>query len=117
VSNHLCSAAGDGNYGQNIGAGFAPNQIAFMITNAMYNSEMPKFPGPYGSDNVDTSQFSAWGHFSQIVWADTQSVGCATQYCPGGVVNAGGSSPYFTVCNYFPRGMCGCDLIGSLLTY
>jgi hypothetical protein len=76
-----------------------------MITNAMYNGEMPKYPGPYGSDNVDISTFSAWGHFSQIVWADTTQVGCATQYCPNGLANAGANTPpYFTVCNYFPAG-------------
>lgn len=101
----LHRAAGDGNYGQNIGAGFTPGQIAFMITNAMYNGEMTQYPGPYGSDNVDTSNFAAWGHFSQIVWADTTQVGCATQYCPNGLQNAGPNTPpYFTVCNYFPPG-------------
>ncbi len=101
----ICRSAGNGNYGQNIGAGFTPSQIAFMLTNAMYNSEITKFPGPYGSDNVDTSNFGGWGHFSQIVWADTTAVGCATQYCPNGLVNAGPNTPpYFTVCNYFPAG-------------
>jgi Cysteine-rich secretory protein family len=101
----LRRAAGDGNYGQNIGAGFTPGQIAFMITNAMYNGEMTKFPGPYGQDNIDTSTFGGWGHFSQIVWADTLQVGCATQFCPGGLANAGPNTPpYFTVCNYFPPG-------------
>jgi hypothetical protein len=56
------------------------------------------------------------GTFQSDSRADTQSVGCATQCCPGGVVNAGGSSQYFTVCNYFPRGMSGRDHIIKLLT-
>jgi hypothetical protein len=92
-------------YGQNIGAGFRPDQIAFMITNAMYNGEIPFYPTPYGNDNPDLSNFGRWGHFSQIVWANTAQVGCATQYCPNGLQNAGsGVPPYFTVCNFSPPG-------------
>jgi hypothetical protein len=75
-----------------------------MITNDMYNGEMPKFTGPYDTDTIDTSNFGAWGHFTQIVWKSTQQVGCATQYCPNGLQNAGGITPYFTVCNYYPPG-------------
>jgi len=75
-----------------------------MITNAMYNGEMPNYP-EYGVDNPDMTNFSKWGHFSQIVWKATTSVGCYTQYCPNGLANTGsGVSPYFTVCNYSPQG-------------
>ena len=74
-----------------------------MIGNDMYNGEMPEYPGPYDQDNVDTSNFNSWGHFSQIVWKGTQQVGCATQNCPGGVQNAQGTND-FTVCNYQPAG-------------
>lgn len=77
-----------------------------MITNAMYNGEIGFYPGPYGQDNIDTSNFSRWGHYSQLVWRDTTSVGCATTYCPQGLANAGRNiPPYFTVCNYYPSGM------------
>ena len=78
-----------------------------MITNSMYNMEINFFPG-YGVDNVDLSNFSRWGHFSQILWRDTTSVGCATYDCSGvagGLQNTGaGVRPLFTVCNYFPPG-------------
>ena len=97
--------ANGGGYGQNIGAGFTPEQIGFMITNAMYDGEFSKYPTPYGNDNPDLSNFASWGHFSQIVWAGTTQVGCATQYCPQGLQNTGGGvPPYFTVCNYSPPG-------------
>jgi hypothetical protein len=54
--------------------------------------------------------FEVWGHFSQVVWKATTHVGCATQYCPGGLsadtplVNV---PPYFTVCNYREVGNMG----------
>ncbi|EXJ84003.1 hypothetical protein A1O3_04670 [Capronia epimyces CBS 606.96] len=94
---------GGGGYGQNIGAGYLPVQVPSMIGNDMYNREMPLYPGPYDSNNVDTSTFASWGHFTQIVWKGTQQVGCATQYCPQGLTNAA-FAQYFTVCNYYPPG-------------
>ena len=98
------TAAGGGGYGQNIGAGADPSGVAAMITNEMYNDEIGFYPG-YGIE-PDMSNFESWGHYSQIVWKSTVGVGCATQYCPGGLANTGGNvSPYFTVCNYSPPGM------------
>lgn len=92
-----------GNYGQNIGAGAPPTEIDKMITNSMYNDEMMLYPG-YGSE-PSMNDFHSWGHFSQIVWKETVSVGCYTQHCPGGLANVGSNvSPYFTVCNYYPAG-------------
>ncbi|OQU99940.1 hypothetical protein CLAIMM_05508 [Cladophialophora immunda] len=97
------NTAGGGSYGQNIGAGYTPAQVPAMIGNDMYNKEMPHYPLPYGVDNPDTSNFDSWGHFSQIVWKETQQVGSATQFCPNGVVGAE-FTQYFTVCNYYPPG-------------
>lgn len=91
--------AGGGGYGQNIGAGAPADEIDQMITNQMYNDEMMLYPG-YGAE-PDMTNFEKWGHFSQIVWKSTTSVGCYTQHCPGGLENVSGNvSPYFTVCNY-----------------
>ena len=73
----------------------------------MYNSEMMNYPGPYGNDNPDMDNFESWGHFSQIVWIGTASVGCATYNCAlaGGLLNvASDVLPYLTVCNYYPPG-------------
>lgn len=74
-----------------------------MITNLMYNDEMMYFANLYGQASPDTSNFDAWGHFSQIVWKGTKQVGCATVVCPS-LQNAGGSNVPFTVCNYLPAG-------------
>lgn len=84
-----------------------------MITNSMYNGEINFFPG-YGQNNVDLSNFGAWGHFSQLIWTDTISVGCFTADCSAtGLANTGGGvRPLFTVCNYYPPGeyrSCYCD--------
>jgi hypothetical protein len=73
-----------------------------MIGNDMYNHEMPYYPTPYGLDNPDTSNFGAWGHFSQIVWKGTTGVGCATSYCA--TLQGATFTNYFTVCNYYPPG-------------
>jgi len=100
------TSTGGGGYGQNIGAGSPPSDIPSMISDLMYNDEINYYPG-YGGE-PDMSNFEKWGHFSQIVWKSTTGVGCATQYCPGGLANAGGGvSPYFTVCNYGPAGNFG----------
>lgn len=97
------TSTGGGGYGQNIGAGSPPSDIPAMITNLMYNNEIGYYPG-YGRE-PSMANFHLWGHFSQIVWKSTTSIGCATQYCPNGLANTGGGvSPYFTVCNYSPPG-------------
>lgn len=95
---------GGGGYGQNIGAGAPPDEVNRMITNQMYNNELMLYPA-YGVE-PDMSNFEAWGHFSQIVWKQTTTVGCFTQYCPGGLGNIQSDmvSKYFTVCNYKPGG-------------
>jgi hypothetical protein len=56
--------------------------------------------------NIDTDAFDKWGHFSQIIWADTTDVGCATVDCTSqGLGNVGSNvPPFFTVCNYYPAG-------------
>ena len=78
-----------------------------MINNEMYNGEIDFYPLPYGVE-PDMSNFEQWGHYSQIVWSSTTHVGCANQYCPGGLANTGSDvSPYFTVCNYSPPGNFG----------
>ncbi|KAJ9493483.1 hypothetical protein LTR99_006141 [Exophiala xenobiotica] len=109
------TSTGGGGYGQNIGAGSPPSDIPAMITNLMYNAEINFYPLPYGIE-PDMSNFEKWGHYSQIVWKSTTSVGCATQYCPNGLANVGsGVSPYFTVCNYSPPGNFGGEYAANVL--
>ncbi|RMD43316.1 hypothetical protein DV735_g1875, partial [Chaetothyriales sp. CBS 134920] len=99
------SKAGDGIYGQNIGAGFAAQNVAAMVGDAMYNDEIELYPGPYGNE-PDMTTFESWGHYTQIVWSDTTDVGCWTTDCSAtGLANvASGVGQQFTVCNYYPPG-------------
>ncbi|PGG95316.1 hypothetical protein GX51_08253 [Blastomyces parvus] len=94
------TSVGDTSYGQNIGYGIAPQDIGKMLTNMMYNDEAGLFAGMYGRANPDMSNFSKWGHFTQIVWKGTKTVGCATVKC-------GNHLRWNTVCNYGPPGNFG----------
>ncbi|KAM0327487.1 hypothetical protein ACHAQA_005775 [Verticillium albo-atrum] len=43
---------------------------------------------------------AATGHFTQMVWRDTKTVGCARKYCTTGAQIKG----WYLACEYFPRG-------------
>ncbi|KAK2809988.1 hypothetical protein FQN50_003402 [Emmonsiellopsis sp. PD_5] len=91
------TSIGGGDYGQNIGYGFAPDSVGKLLTNMMYNDEAELFSSFYGMADPDMSQFKSWGHFTQMVWKDTKTVGCATYNCNNDI-------NHFTVCNYGPPG-------------
>ncbi len=44
------------------------------------------------------------GHYTQIMWNDSTQVGCAAQYCPGGVSNFSSRESTLIVCHYSPQG-------------
>lgn len=43
------------------------------------------------------------GHFTQLVWKDTTSVGCGARMC-GGDGRSGSARGWYLVCEYWPRG-------------
>ncbi|KAI9785503.1 MAG: hypothetical protein M1839_009244 [Geoglossum umbratile] len=94
------TSTGGGGFGQNIAAGTPPENVAKVVSDQWYNSEVALFT-QYGIASPDMGDFHAWGHFSQVVWKDTDRIGCATQQCSGGVSGVPSNvPPYFTVCNY-----------------
>ncbi|KAI1273733.1 CAP domain-containing protein [Xylaria sp. FL0933] len=107
---------GAGGYGQNIalwgvssGAEElgAAGAVKMATTNMWYDGEFNSFlPSYYGQATPDMSNFEAWGHLSQLVWAGTTSVGCHAQFCPKGTAYSNLDS-WFTVCNYSPPGNVG----------
>ncbi|KAL2126061.1 hypothetical protein VTI74DRAFT_1836 [Chaetomium olivicolor] len=108
---------GNGPYGQNLAMWGSSAQsaqsmdpsilVARAASNGWYNNELNLFPsGDYGKASPDMSNFSKWGHFSQVVWAGTKKVGCATVFCPAGTMSASMGS-WYTVCNYYPAGNMG----------
>jgi uncharacterized protein YkwD len=108
---------GGGGYGQNIAAYGATGDenlgaaesVAMAITDMWYNGEVNSFlPSYYGQANPDPNTFENWGHFSQVVWNGTTSIGCASVLCPDGSIFQG-LQTWFTVCNYYPAGNMGGD--------
>ncbi|RDW66927.1 hypothetical protein BP5796_09676 [Coleophoma crateriformis] len=101
---------GGGGYGQNIASWGATDAtsvnastvMAAMITNMWYNGEVALFQDFYGLANP-TTNFDAWGHFSQIVWKGSDTVGCAVTLCAAGTI-FDGFEGWFGVCNYGPEG-------------
>ena len=86
--------------------------VAQAASDGWYNGELKLFPaGDFGKDTPDMSNFSKWGHFSQLVWKGTKQVGCATHFCAAGTLSSLDS--WYTVCNYFPAGMCFLEMIYS----
>jgi hypothetical protein len=76
------------------------------ITESWYKAEMPYMEGYYGMDNIPDSVFHQVGHFTQVVWIDSTSVGCVSLDCGDNMIVNGEKSNLnkFTVCNYEPAG-------------
>ena len=51
---------------------------------------------------INSSNITATGHFTQMIWANTVEVGCAMAHCPQ--LNGLSNDAYFGVCNYGPGG-------------
>ena len=96
IFDHLMYVNGGG-YGQNL-AGGTGTTIDDSI--AMWYGEAPEYDSYYGQSNPP---FVA-GHFTQMVWASTTSLGCATHSCDGSVGTFTGE---LTVCNYYEFGNMG----------
>lgn len=83
--------------GENLAAGYsnATGSIdAWGLERTKFNFKKPDFS-------------EATGHFSQVVWKSTTSVGCGRKLCDG---KGNPSSPgWYVVCEYFPPG----NMLGS----
>ena len=86
--------------------------VARAITTQWYNGELNAYSPNFYGNEPDMGRFSVWGHFSQLVWVDTEELGCAVHYCPKGTMNDD-VGVWYSVCNYFPAGK-SCRLAPSL---
>lgn len=80
--------------GENLSIGaagyFAPRDLAGAFVDERQYFRPGKFP-----DNSTTGQWSDVGHYTQLIWAGTEEVGCAMTR---------GSEFDFLVCRYWPSG-------------
>ncbi|CAK7273143.1 hypothetical protein SEPCBS119000_005493 [Sporothrix epigloea] len=123
-AHNLKPGSSTGSYGQNIAVYGASGDVASTnpsgvvaqaVTDMWYNGEVWQFPEDgYGESNPDMSNFEAWGHFSQVVWAATTEIGCASQYCAPGTIYSGMGS-WFTVCDYRSQGNMGGEYGSNVL--
>ncbi|CRK14666.1 hypothetical protein BN1708_011191 [Verticillium longisporum] len=79
-----------GQYGENLAIGYGTPTAAAKA----WGDERAKY------DFQEGVYFPATGHFTQMVWRDTQKIGCARKYCTSGASIKG----WYLACEYFPRG-------------
>nr|AEK06327.1 venom allergen-like protein [synthetic construct] len=89
----------DAPYGQNLAAQW-PHTNNYLTRVEKWYNESSKYSG-----NPHLEYSSGIGHFTQVVWADTNKIGCAVQDCSNGLSQGLGDDNWtFTVCNYDPAG-------------
>ncbi|KAL2269304.1 hypothetical protein VTJ83DRAFT_1488 [Remersonia thermophila] len=113
VFDHDVSINGGG-YGQNLAMWASSSlenmlnvgelgSVARAISNGWYNNEAYLYANEYGKPTPNWDRFADFGHFTQLIWKNTQEVGCFTYLCPAGTMLDTMSS-WYTVCNYSPSG-------------
>ncbi|KAI9772290.1 MAG: hypothetical protein M1840_001039 [Geoglossum simile] len=78
-----------GPYGENLAKGY-PNASAAVQG---WGDERAKY------DFAKAKFSDATGHFTQLVWKDTKTVGCGRKQCGSST-----SPSWYVVCEYYPRG-------------
>ena len=65
----------------------------------------------FATGSCDTSVVPMCGHYTQVVWAATTTLGCGTATC--GDISGAGFGGTILVCNYAPPGRCLCGFAPS----
>ncbi|KAF2788377.1 PR-1-like protein [Melanomma pulvis-pyrius CBS 109.77] len=81
-----------GPYGENLASGY-PNASASIVA---WGHEREEYDFNKGDFSKQT------GHFTQLVWKATTSVGCSRTRCDKH--DSGGAPGWYVVCEYWPRG-------------
>ena len=81
-----------GQYGENLAQGYRDPTLAVEAWAAEEDNYNYKNPNPGDST----------GHFTQLVWQNTTTVGCGASYCRNNADN--GANGWFLVCEYDPAG-------------
>ena len=91
------------NQGENWRSWSAANALTAreVVENGWASDERENYD--YASNTCDGGHPLGCGHYTQVVWRDTEEVGCAVQVCPEGLEYwPGGREIWF--CRYFPPG-------------
>lgn len=88
-----CADSGQGGpYGENLAEGYASPTLA-----------VDGWAGEEAHYNYAKARFTEkTGHFTQLVWKNTTSVGCGAVQCANSAPN--GVEGWYVVCEYYPRG-------------
>uniref|UniRef100_A0A3Q3JEJ0 SCP domain-containing protein n=1 Tax=Monopterus albus TaxID=43700 RepID=A0A3Q3JEJ0_MONAL len=85
--------------GENIWVGYPPSSFSVKIAIENWVNEKQ-----YYNYNSNTCS-KVCGHYTQVVWASSYKVGCATQLCPNGIREEfSPNEGAIFVCNYAPAG-------------
>ena len=84
-----------GAYGENLFAGSPPGAYSPQQVVDAWAAEVQWYD--YDSNSCSAPAGQSCGHYTQVVWADTQRVGCGMAVCPDG-------SWEIWTCNYDPPG-------------
>ena len=90
--------AGRGNLGENLSASTREDAPAQVVE--AWSSEAPDYD--YAQSSCAAGKVC--GHYTQLVWRETQAVGCASARCTRDSPFSGFSTWYLYVCNYAPPG-------------
>uniref|UniRef100_J3L045 SCP domain-containing protein n=1 Tax=Oryza brachyantha TaxID=4533 RepID=J3L045_ORYBR len=85
----------DGPYGENLFWGSAGGGRGWMAAEAVRGWVEEKKDYSYASNSCAAGKVC--GHYTQVVWRDSTSVGCVRVQCEAG-------RGVFIICNYEPRG-------------
>ncbi|KAL1685017.1 fruiting body protein SC7 [Schizophyllum commune] len=86
------------------------NLAAWFSTQANKPMNIPQGVGGWNDEepNYNATTYSGAGHWTQVVWKSTTSVGCAAYSCPPGTLGRKPTDPWKTlwyyVCNYYRPG-------------
>ncbi len=87
-----------GNFGENIAAFTGSSSPTATVK--LWNDEKADYN--YAANSCPMGK--QCGHYTQLVWANTTSVGCAQATCTSGSPFSGSPNWHFLVCDYAPPG-------------
>lgn len=80
-------------------SGYQVSELPERTLSLWVENEMPDY------DYASNTCTGVCGHYTQVVWRNTERVGCAVQQCPTiSNLDPGWNNAYLLVCNYSPGG-------------